>query len=409
MSAIDRYLSNNAEYVAGFSKGGLPMPPAREIAIVACMDARLETGALLGLAEGEAHVIRNAGGVVTDDVIRSLTISQRLLGTREIMLIHHTDCDAGRVRWRRCDDPDLRPDRRHRRGGSGSPNCASAPGHARLRTRRWRVTCSSDCATSPTWICSTGSIFTVPLRRWRPAASTDERTVATVRDYWPVCLHGTAWWTSQNCAGCTTNNLSGCMAEYWGWPRPVGRVMVSWARRRLTARATGLVAADKVLAVSEAVRLGGSNHTCPAPTCRSFRTSSIRMAFWRARHRHLGPVIRRTCRRWSRARRAVILPSAWDEPLSRLVLETMGLGTPVIAWASGGNPEIIDSGETGWLVGNADDLSGALAELESPDHRARIGAAGRVYLARNYSPDAVYPRVASVYAEAIEKAGRRTS
>ena len=92
MSAIDRYLSNNAEHVAGFSKGGLPMPPAREIAIVACMDARLETGALLGLAEGEAHVIRNAGGVVTDDVIRSLTISQRLLGTREIMLIHHTDC-----------------------------------------------------------------------------------------------------------------------------------------------------------------------------------------------------------------------------------------------------------------------------------------------------------------------------
>ena len=92
MSAIDRYLSNNAEYVAGFSKGGLPMPPAREIAIVACMDARLETGSLLGLAEGEAHVIRNAGGVVTDDVIRSLTISQRLLGTREIMLIHHTDC-----------------------------------------------------------------------------------------------------------------------------------------------------------------------------------------------------------------------------------------------------------------------------------------------------------------------------
>ena len=92
MSAIDRYLSNNAEYVASFSKGDLPMPPAREIAIVACMDARLETGSLLGLAEGEAHVIRNAGGVVTDDVIRSLTISQRLLGTREIMLIHHTDC-----------------------------------------------------------------------------------------------------------------------------------------------------------------------------------------------------------------------------------------------------------------------------------------------------------------------------
>ena len=92
MSEIDTYLDNNAKYAAGFSKGNLPMPPSREIAIVACMDARLETGALLGLEEGDAHVIRNAGGVVTDDVIRSLTISQRLLGTREIMLIHHTDC-----------------------------------------------------------------------------------------------------------------------------------------------------------------------------------------------------------------------------------------------------------------------------------------------------------------------------
>ena len=92
MSAIDTYLGNNAKYAADFSKGDLPIPPARKIAIVACMDARLETAALLGLEEGDAHVIRNAGGVVTDDVIRSLTISQRLLGTREIMLIHHTDC-----------------------------------------------------------------------------------------------------------------------------------------------------------------------------------------------------------------------------------------------------------------------------------------------------------------------------
>ena len=92
MNAIDTYLGSNEKYAADFSKGNLPIPPAKEIAIVACMDARLETGALLGLEEGDAHVIRNAGGVVTDDVIRSLTISQRLLGTREIMLIHHTDC-----------------------------------------------------------------------------------------------------------------------------------------------------------------------------------------------------------------------------------------------------------------------------------------------------------------------------
>jgi len=92
LSVIDEFLANNETYAETFTKGALPMPPAKQIAIVVCMDARLVTGALLRLAEGDAHVIRNAGGVVTDDVIRSLTISQRLLGTREIMLIHHTDC-----------------------------------------------------------------------------------------------------------------------------------------------------------------------------------------------------------------------------------------------------------------------------------------------------------------------------
>jgi len=92
MSAIEEFLSNNERYAAGFENGDLAMPPLKRIAVVACMDARLETGRLLGLLEGEAHVIRNAGGVVTDDVVRSITISQRLLGTREIMLIHHIDC-----------------------------------------------------------------------------------------------------------------------------------------------------------------------------------------------------------------------------------------------------------------------------------------------------------------------------
>lgn len=92
MSVIDEILEHNEEHVIRFSRGSLPMPPAKKLAVVACMDARLETGVLLKLVEGDAHVIRNAGGVVTDDVIRSLTISQRLLGTREIMLIHHTDC-----------------------------------------------------------------------------------------------------------------------------------------------------------------------------------------------------------------------------------------------------------------------------------------------------------------------------
>ena len=92
MSATDDLVRNAERYAAAFDKGSLPMPPGRQVAVVACMDARLNPYGLLGLTEGDAHVIRNAGGVVTDDVIRSLTLSQRLLGTREIVLIHHTDC-----------------------------------------------------------------------------------------------------------------------------------------------------------------------------------------------------------------------------------------------------------------------------------------------------------------------------
>src|SRR6266487_5763894 len=91
MSATEQYLANNARYAESFS-GPLPMPPSAHVTVVACMDARLNVYGMLGLGDGEAHVIRNAGGVITDDQIRSLAISQRLLGTREIMLIHHTDC-----------------------------------------------------------------------------------------------------------------------------------------------------------------------------------------------------------------------------------------------------------------------------------------------------------------------------
>ncbi len=91
MSVTDRLLANNAVYAQEFN-GPLPLPPALGVAVVACMDARLNVYAILGLEDGQAHVIRNAGGVITDDEIRSLAISQRLLGTKEIILIHHTDC-----------------------------------------------------------------------------------------------------------------------------------------------------------------------------------------------------------------------------------------------------------------------------------------------------------------------------
>jgi carbonic anhydrase len=92
MTVTDELVANNQAYAAQFDKGDLPLPPARKVAVVACMDARLNPHGILGLNEGDAHVIRNAGGVVTDDEIRSLAISQRLLGTEEIILIHHTDC-----------------------------------------------------------------------------------------------------------------------------------------------------------------------------------------------------------------------------------------------------------------------------------------------------------------------------
>ena len=91
MTVTDQLLENNEKYAAGF-QGPLPLPPAKHIAVLACMDARINVYGVLGLEEGESHVIRNAGGVVTADEIRSLAISQRLLGTREIVLVHHTDC-----------------------------------------------------------------------------------------------------------------------------------------------------------------------------------------------------------------------------------------------------------------------------------------------------------------------------
>jgi carbonic anhydrase len=114
MSVTEELLRNAERYAASFEKGSLPMPPGRGVAVVACMDARLNPYGILGLTEGDAHVIRNAGGVVTDDAIRSLTISQRLLGTTEVILIHHTDCgmvtfsdDA--VKQQILDDVGIRP------------------------------------------------------------------------------------------------------------------------------------------------------------------------------------------------------------------------------------------------------------------------------------------------------------
>lgn len=92
MTQTDQLLKNNESYAKNFEKGNLSLPPSRKVAVLACMDARLDVHKILGLEEGDAHIIRNAGGVATDDAIRSIVISQRLLGTKEVILIHHTDC-----------------------------------------------------------------------------------------------------------------------------------------------------------------------------------------------------------------------------------------------------------------------------------------------------------------------------
>ena len=295
-------------------------------------------------------------------------------------------------------------------------------------------------------------------------------TIVTVRDYWPVCLHGTSWWGERICEGCTTQNLAGCMAEYWQWPRPVSRVMGGWAQRRLDARASGLAAADKVLSVSYAVenrirdQLPGADLTVvpnivdPGDVERiaiahqdasrtepyvlaagklqptkgfdlllsalaevgasrpvsvlvagdgpsraaldtQARASKLPVTFlgWVDHDRLLG---------LQRGAEAVLLPSAWNEPLARVALETMALGTPVVAWNRGGNPEIIESGINGWLVSDSGDLEEALRSLASAECRRRVGEAARTRVEERFSPDAVYSQVKAVYTAALEKSGR---
>ena len=294
-------------------------------------------------------------------------------------------------------------------------------------------------------------------------------TVVTVRDYWPVCLHGTSWWGRTTCAGCTTSDLAGCMKENWGWPRPLPRLMVPWAYRRLRSRQDGLRSAHQVLAVSHAVRerierdVPGCrlavvpNMVNPAlveSAARSAADLGVRAPYLLTAGKLIptkgfdllltalketacsiplvvagegtmrpqleqqasalglpvsfqGWVPHDQLLRLQREAYAVVLPSAWHEPLSRLVLETMALGVPVIAWARGGTPEMIESGVNGWLVTDAADLAAALADAASPDRRREIGAAARRRVDGQYAPDVVYPAVAAAYAAALEKVGRR--
>ena len=160
MSVTDELLRNAEGYAACFDKGDLPMPPARKVAVVACMDARLNPYGLLGLQEGDAHIIRNAGGVVTDDEIRSLAISQRLLGTEEIILIHHTDCGMLTFtddEFRRSvqDDAGSSPRGPPRRSPTSTRTCASrSPASRRARSSRARTPCAASSTRSRPGACA---------------------------------------------------------------------------------------------------------------------------------------------------------------------------------------------------------------------------------------------------------------
>ena len=292
-------------------------------------------------------------------------------------------------------------------------------------------------------------------------------TILTVRDYWPVCLHGTSWWGGDTCPGCSTSNLTSCMQEYWRWPSIPARAMVGWARRRLGARANGVLAAHRVLAVSESVRqrvgrdLPGANlsvvpnmvdPTTVEAVAASVQHNGVAAPYLLAAGkliptkgfdlllralaevgcrtplvvagagpergrleaqahalglsvRFLGWIPHDRLLRLQQEARAVVLPSAWNEPLSRVVLETMALGTPVIAWARGGNSEMIESGVSGWLVSRPADLAAALAEVGTPSVRDRVSHAARTRIRDRFAPDVVYPTVAAAYAAAVEEVG----
>ena len=309
-----------------------------------------------------------------------------------------------------------------------------------------------------------------------PALETARRhgrgALLTLRDYWPVCLHGTSWWGGDVCPGCSSDRMTGCMKEYWGWPGVLAHAMVPWARRRLARRQQGVSAAHRVLTVSEAVAArvrpelsgvefqvvhnivdpgdAGAAAARAAAALRaldpppSYLLTAGKLLATKGFDRLLAaladtgspwPLLvagsgpeRDTLQCLADARgldvrflewidhdlllaltqqaRAFILPSAWDEPLSRLLLEAMSLGTPVVAWASGGSVEIIENGNNGWLVERPADISRALTNLADEQERERMGEAGRKYALQTFSPAAVYPQVAAAYEAAMAAAGR---
>lgn len=302
-------------------------------------------------------------------------------------------------------------------------------------------------------------------RRHRRAA------LLTLRDYWPVCLHGTSWWGRQECTGCTTANLVGCMQEYFRWPSPLARMMVPWARRRLAVRRDGIAAAHRVVAVSEWVRRRIENEAADASFAvlpnivderstvaaadtgkdlsgslpSTYLMTAGKLLATKGFDLMLSSLHRTGCRqplvvagsgpererlerqaaeldldvvflgwvdhasllRLIRSARAFLLPSAWNEPLSRLLLEALALGTPAVVWKSGGNSEHLTDGVDGWVVESEDDLARALAAVGDDPTRASVGEAGRRLARERFSPDAIYPRLMELYVAAGREAQRQ--
>ena len=292
--------------------------------------------------------------------------------------------------------------------------------------------------------------------------------LVTVRDYWPVCLHSTSWWGGTACPGCSTARVTGCLAEYWQWPRTASRLMVGWVGRRLSTRRADLRQASSIIAVSRAIEAriqpelpdtvievihnvvdpaatereasGAADRGDPMP--RPYLCAAGKLVPTKGFDRLIAalaeadcpwplviagrgperPALERRARELSLDVRIVdwlehpallhlvhqahafLLPSRWDEPLSRLLLESMALGTPVVAWPTGGTPEVIAHGANGWIVNGSADLEAALAQLRVPETRARIGKAARRWVTEHCAPGAIYPQVSSVYARAIAEA-----